>query len=128
VSGSQIAFRCERKGGGIFVMGATGESVRRVTDHGFDPAWSPDGQELVVAGEPLRDPMSRKGGRQLWAVRTIGEGKRLISEGDGMGPTTSRFAGRQTAAVSSCSIRAGFRPGCTRSRWRADLYLVKGPR
>lgn len=24
-------------------MGATGESVRRVTDFGFNPAWSPDG-------------------------------------------------------------------------------------
>jgi serine/threonine protein kinase len=87
--GSQIAFRSERAGGGIFVMGATGESVRRVTDYGFDPAWSPDGQQLVVTAEPLRDPMSRKGGSQLWAVRTTGEGKRLIREGDGMGPKWS---------------------------------------
>ena len=29
--------------GGIFIAGATGESVRRVTDSGFHPAWSPDG-------------------------------------------------------------------------------------
>ena len=50
--GEQIAFRSERDGGGIFIMGATGESVRRVTDSGFNPAWSPDGRRLVVA--PLR--------------------------------------------------------------------------
>ncbi len=110
--GSQIAFRSERKGGGIFVMGATGESVRRVTDYGFDPAWSPDGQELVVATEPLRDPMSRKGGSQLWAVRTTGEGKRLVSEGDGMGPKWSpdgRF-------IAYWAVRP--------STWQRDLWTV----
>ena len=110
--GSQIAFRSERKGGGIFVMGATGESVRRVTDYGFDPAWSPDGQELVVATEPLRDPMSRKGGSQLWAVRTTGEGKRLVSEADGMGPKWSPD-GRWIAYWA-------VRP----STWQRDLWTV----
>jgi Tol biopolymer transport system component/DNA-binding winged helix-turn-helix (wHTH) protein len=49
--GDQIAFRSERDGGGIFVMGATGESVRRVTDHGFNPSWSPDGTEIVFSTE-----------------------------------------------------------------------------
>ena len=110
--GSQIAFRSERKGGGIFVMGATGESVRRVTDYGYDPAWSPDGQELVVATEPLRDPMSRMGGSQLWAVRATGEGKRLISEGDGMGPKWSPD-GRFIAYW-------GVRP----ESWQRDLWTV----
>ena len=47
--GDQIAFRSEREGGGIFVMGATGESVRRVTDFGYLPAWSPDGKTLAVS-------------------------------------------------------------------------------
>ena len=28
-------------------MGATGEAVRRLTDFGYDPAWSPDGGEIV---------------------------------------------------------------------------------
>src|SRR6202022_848858 len=51
--GSQIAFRSEREGGGIFVMGATGESVRRLTDFGFNPAWSPDGSEIPVATERI---------------------------------------------------------------------------
>ena len=38
--GKQIAFRSERDGGGIFLMGATVESVRRLTDFGFNPDWA----------------------------------------------------------------------------------------
>ena len=47
--GESIAFRSSRQGGGIFVMGRTGESVRRLTDAGFNPAWSPDGTTIVYA-------------------------------------------------------------------------------
>jgi eukaryotic-like serine/threonine-protein kinase len=65
--GQQIAFRSTRAGGGLFVMGRTGEAIRRVSDRGEDPAWSPDGGSLVYShehvgvlplnGEPgLQDP------------------------------------------------------------------------
>ncbi len=47
--GERIAFRSERDRGGIFVMTATGESVTRLGDSGFDPSWSPDGSSIVVA-------------------------------------------------------------------------------
>jgi eukaryotic-like serine/threonine-protein kinase len=47
--GSRIAFNSARDGGGIFVMGATGENVLRVTTHGYRPAWTPDGRELVFS-------------------------------------------------------------------------------
>ena len=47
--GEQIAFRSERDGGGIFLMGATGENVRRLTMQGYNPAWSPDGTEIVYS-------------------------------------------------------------------------------
>src|SRR5262249_25727553 len=49
--GKRIAFRSERAGGGIFVMNVGGEEVRRVTDFGYNPSWSPDGCELVYADE-----------------------------------------------------------------------------
>jgi Tol biopolymer transport system component len=48
--GQLLAFNSIRgDGGGLFVMGATGESVRRLTTRGFLPAWTPDGKELVFA-------------------------------------------------------------------------------
>src|SRR6185295_4160627 len=57
--GSTIAFRSERGGGGIFVMGATGESVRRLSDIGQNPSWSPDGKQIVVANEAVDTPLAR---------------------------------------------------------------------
>jgi Tol biopolymer transport system component len=47
--GKQIAFHSDRDGGGIFVMGASGENVKRITDSCYDPAWSPDGSQIVCA-------------------------------------------------------------------------------
>src|SRR4030095_12264215 len=44
--GRSIAFHSDC-GGGIFVMGATGESRRRVADFGYQPAWSPDGRGIA---------------------------------------------------------------------------------
>jgi len=38
-------------GGGISIMGRTGDDVRRLTTAGYNPAWSPDGREIVYADE-----------------------------------------------------------------------------
>lgn len=45
--GERIAFRSEREPKGIYVMGATGENLRRGSDFGFHPLWSPDGTKLT---------------------------------------------------------------------------------
>jgi Tol biopolymer transport system component len=87
--GGSIAFRSECDGGGIFVMGATGESRRRVADFGFDPAWSPDGKELAVVTERLEEPTSRNSLSELWAVRVDTGERRRLTELDAMGPTWS---------------------------------------
>jgi len=57
-NGESIVFRSERDGGGIYVMGATGESVRRLTDFGFNPAWAPNQKEVVFAEETVTDAPS----------------------------------------------------------------------
>ncbi len=78
--GESIAFRSDRGDGGIFVMGATGESVRRVVDFGYDPAWSPDGTQLVLSTEGVDDPVSRSGVSSLWIVNLDGGGKRKLTQ------------------------------------------------
>ena len=67
--GQQIAFRSNRNDGGIFLMGATGENVRRLSDFGYHPSWSPDGRSVVVATMATRNPVNRPAlGSELWVV------------------------------------------------------------
>ncbi len=89
--GEKIAFRSERNGGGIFVMGATGESVIRVTDHGFNPAWTPDASELVFSTESVTEnPLSRAVESPLWAVNIATRVIRQLAEvTDGVQPSVS---------------------------------------
>jgi len=90
--GKWIAFRSQRDGGGIFVMNATGESVRRLTPagHYYHPAWSPDGQEILSTREDVVDPADRTAGpRQLWAFK-VGDGEgRLVTSDDAAQPQWS---------------------------------------
>jgi serine/threonine protein kinase len=77
--GERIAFRSSREGGGIFVMGRTGESVRRVTREGFKPTWSPDGTQLAYTTENVElTPQNQASLSQLWVVNvSSGESKKL---------------------------------------------------
>jgi Tol biopolymer transport system component len=88
--GQLIAFRSEREGGGIFLMGATGESVRRLTNFGYNPAWSPDGQEVLVSTASVSDPRARVTRGQLWRV-DVGTGRRRLvrSQEDAVQPSWS---------------------------------------
>ena len=87
--GSQIAFHRSDAAGGIFVAGATGESVRRLTERGFDPAWSPDGKQIAFATEEIGDPSSRLGDSTLFVVDTAGGPPRKAVEGDAVQPAWS---------------------------------------
>jgi Tol biopolymer transport system component len=73
--GRFIAFRSESGGGGIFVMGATGESAKRLTDFGHTPAWFPDGKRVTLATEVQEDPGFSLTDSQLWIV-DVGSGVR----------------------------------------------------
>ena len=88
--GESIAFRSERNGGGIFIMGETGENPRRISDFGFNPSWSPDGKEIVVALEGVRKASSRVLDKStLWAINTESGQKRLIGDFDAVQPVWS---------------------------------------
>lgn len=87
--GQQIAFRSERAGGGIFVMGATGESPRRLTDFGYNPSWSPDGREIVIATEAAINPKARFSQSQILRIDVATGEKRSLAVQDGVQPTWS---------------------------------------
>jgi Tol biopolymer transport system component len=92
--GNQIAFRSERDGGGIFVMGATGESVRRLTSAGYNPSWSPDGSEIIFASEGVTTPTSRSSMSSLSIVKVATGETRKVFAGDAMQPGISPHAKR----------------------------------
>ena len=88
--GERIAYRSECEGGGVFIMGATGESAKRVTDFGHSPAWSPDDTRLVVATEGIaEDPLDRNITSELWVVTVDTGEKQRISKGDAVQPAWS---------------------------------------
>ncbi|MGK2858780.1 MAG: protein kinase domain-containing protein [Thermoanaerobaculia bacterium] len=87
--GQSIAFRSERGGGGIYVMGATGESVRRIADFGFNPSFSPDGKRIVVSTETGNTPSNRPSDAQLWAIEVQTGENRKIYDGDAVMPRWS---------------------------------------
>ncbi len=93
--GSQIAFRSGRDGGGIFLMGATGESVRRLTDFGFNPTWSPDGSEIAVSTESIGlQPQSRPGDAHLAIINVRTGARRDLIMPDGVQPSWSPHGNR----------------------------------
>jgi Tol biopolymer transport system component len=88
--GRQIAFRSERDGGGIFVLGIAGGPPRRLTDFGYNPAWSPDGKAVAVATEGVEDPGSRKSNSDLWRVAVAtGVKRRIVGNADAVQPSWS---------------------------------------
>ena len=94
--GQRVAFRSEREGGGLFLMGATGESVVRLTQEGHDPAWSPDGEWIVYAAEGITDPRRRRAIQsELWRVRVAdGNRVRIPLKVDAVQPSWSPDGGR----------------------------------
>ncbi len=109
--GERIAFRSSREGGGIFVMGRTGEGVRRVTPTGvsvaYNPSWSPDGSEIAYTTENVRlTPMNGEGTSELWIVN-VGTGQqRKLDVGDALQAAWSPH-GRRIAYVSRQQLLGG---------------------
>jgi len=114
--GDHIAFRSGRDGGGIFVMGRTGEALRRVTRGGYNPAWSPDGSQIAfTSGWMTVNPQNSEGRSEIFVVSASGgEPKRLTEPGaDDLQPSWSPHQRRI----------AMFRRGAAGGR-RTDIWTI----
>jgi Tol biopolymer transport system component len=88
-TGDRIAYRTECGKGGIWIMGATGESPHPLIDFGVDPAWSPDGREIVVATNSRPQPYDTTLNGELWVINVDTRAKRLLFKGDAANPSWS---------------------------------------
>jgi Tol biopolymer transport system component len=70
-------------------MGATGESVRRIADFGYNPSWSPDGRRIVVSTEGGNNPTGRGTTASLWVVEVQTGERKKIYDGDAVMPRWS---------------------------------------
>jgi serine/threonine-protein kinase len=78
--GRQIAYSV--RGGGIFLVGATGESPRRLTSVGSNPAWSPDGKTIAYGTEEVASAYNVNGAGALWTVDVSGGEPKRIDRGE----------------------------------------------
>jgi Tol biopolymer transport system component len=87
--GARIAFRSERNGGGLFVLEIDSGTVRRLTNFGYNPAWSPDGDQVIFATEGITDPSTRRSLSNLFVVDVTTGDQRRVSEIDAVQPSWS---------------------------------------
>ena len=104
-------------------MGATGEICQKVIDFGYNPSWSPDGTQLVVATEAVMDSVNRGRASQLWKVDIQTGTKTLLYAGDGVQPNWSPHGNRIAAGPAERPAGdkvhfSGWRESAKRSRRR----------
>jgi len=88
--GARIAFRSSRNGGGIFLMKETGESVKQLSNFGYNPTWSSDGKEIAcVEDDVVILAGRRRFPSRLWAITVETGQARVISESDAIQPNWS---------------------------------------
>ncbi|MEO6393303.1 MAG: protein kinase [Pyrinomonadaceae bacterium] len=88
--GNLIAFYSNREPSGLYLMEATGENQRRISDIGFHPSWSPDGKEIVVGAEWIGVHANKSIiPSALWIVNVASGDKRLLTKGDAAQPSWS---------------------------------------
>ena len=66
----------------LLIMGATGESARRLVPNGFNPTWSPDDKEITYDISPVIQPYGRVSLGSLWRVSVSSGQTRMAEEQD----------------------------------------------
>jgi serine/threonine protein kinase/Tol biopolymer transport system component len=102
--GQSIVFRSEREGGGLFVMGATGESVRRLTQSGRSPDWSPVGNQILYGDQADSRTGANPG---LWIVDADTGVRRQVFESRATSPVWSP-SGQRIAFVAADAKEPGY--------------------
>lgn len=93
--GNLIAFHSQREPAGLYIMEATGENPRRISEVGYHPSWSPDGKEIVVGAEWIGVHANKSAAPSaLWIIEVATGEKRLLTAGDAAQPSWSPGGGR----------------------------------
>lgn len=93
--GKRIAFYSSRaNGSGIFLMDADGANVTQLTAEGYNPAWSPNGQEIAYGTDRIFDYEGRIKPSKLWAVNVRTRARRLVTDHDAVQPNWSPSGAR----------------------------------
>jgi serine/threonine protein kinase len=88
--GGLIAYRSNCSGGGIFLVGATGENVRHLTNFGFNPDWFPDGTKVVFSTDITWNGVERPSGHaELWTAELSSGKTAKLYGGDAVQPSVS---------------------------------------
>ena len=88
--GGLIAYRSDCGGGGIFLVGATGENGRRLTNFGFNPGWFPDGSKVVFSTDMAWNGLERSSGHaELWTAELAAGKTAKLYGGDAVQPNVS---------------------------------------
>ena len=129
--GEQIAFASDREGElRIFVMGADGSGVRRVTDiWGEYPAWSPDGTQIAFASHVGGTSLHGDPNYDVFVVNADGSGLRQLTESPAydMYPTWSPD-GTQIVVPFDPGHPGGLRAAGVRPGTDGRLRRVRHPR
>ncbi len=113
--GNLIAFRSEREPKGIYTVEISGDNLRRVTDFGFHPSWSPNNKEIVVSTFGRDQPTVRsEPGQSLMIVDVQSGAKRELIKAEATLPAwspnghriaywyyTGTFGRRELATISA---------------------------
>jgi Tol biopolymer transport system component len=88
--GKRIVFSSSREGEGIFLMDRDGRNLVRLSPDGYNPAWSPDANEIAAADDRIFDYEGRNHNHsQLFAVNVQTGVRRRITDGDAVQPNWS---------------------------------------